>query len=44
MLTAAYYVLRDDIRYPDLAAEHSTRNDCARTADRLGPAHPPARL
>jgi transposase len=35
MLTAAYYMLRDDVPYHDLGAEHFTRNDPAKTVDRL---------
>lgn len=35
MLAAAYYILRNDVPYHDLGADHFTRHDRAKTADRL---------
>jgi transposase len=35
MLTAAYYILRDDVDYRDLGSDHFDRTDRKRTADRL---------
>jgi hypothetical protein len=35
MLTAAYYMLRDDVDYRDLGADHFDRTDRSRAARRL---------
>jgi hypothetical protein len=35
MLTAAYYILRDDVDYRDLGTDYFDRTDKARTAQRL---------
>ena len=35
MLTAAYYILRDDVDYRDLGTDHFDRTDRSRTAKRL---------
>jgi hypothetical protein len=35
MLTAAYYILRNDVPYHELGADHFTRHDRAKTVDRL---------
>jgi transposase len=35
MLTAAYYILRDDVDYRDLGTDYFDRTDKAKTAQRL---------